>query len=281
MQRKTQLGVAILVAGAAFSSACSSDSTSQSQAAVVDGGGGAKDGSGGAHAGSGGAHATTGGAHTGATGGLHSGGSGGRFVEAGTEDAAPHGGASGKGGGIIDSGLDGSACGPKQGMCCCAGDNQNQPVCSDGGWTCLDEGYFPFYGDDCTRQNGPCMLPPGPEGGRDGSSGSSRDASSGDGGICSTCKAWEVCVEHETQGGALILADAGRCPSGRVPVSNFGRTVCELAPSFECAAIPSTCNNPPGTPALAHCACARSLCGSANLCEDVSLTLMKCTLQVP
>jgi hypothetical protein len=98
---------------------------------------------------------------------------------------------------------------------------------------------------------------------------------------CSACSNTEVCVEHETQGGALILADAGRCPNGRVPVQSENRTICETAPSYECAAIPATCNNPPGTPAIAHCVCARSLCGSANLCTDVSPTLMKCTLQAP
>ncbi|HEX4334516.1 MAG TPA: hypothetical protein VH062_01310 [Polyangiaceae bacterium] len=92
---------------------------------------------------------------------------------------------------------------------------------------------------------------------------------------CSSCKAGELCVEHIVEGGALFLADAGRCANGRVPVPSGGRTICETAPSYTCDKLPVGCNG------ASHCGCARSLCNSANLCKDVSPTLMQCTLQAP
>ncbi len=97
-------------------------------------------------------------------------------------------------------------------------------------------------------------------------------------GVCSSCRVGELCVEHQTVGGALFLPDAGRCPDGRV-LSTGPRPTCDLAPSYTCEKLPAACTS--GSPAPAHCTCARSLCASANVCMDVSPTLMKCTLQAP
>jgi hypothetical protein len=95
---------------------------------------------------------------------------------------------------------------------------------------------------------------------------------------CSSCTAaGTVCVEHQLEGGALFRADAGRCPNGRIAVGS----ICQSPPSFECQHLPAACQTAPGSLAIAHCTCARSLCGSANLCEDVTPTHMKCTLQAP
>lgn len=122
-----------------------------------------------------------------------------------------------------------------------------------------------------------------------GSSGQAAGGKTGSGGgitgdaaadVCPSCGPGEVCVESQIEGGPLILVDAGRCPNGRVP-SAGPRPMCVLPPSYECKALPSSCTPPPLSPPVAHCICARSLCGSANLCDDISPTLMKCTEQVP
>jgi hypothetical protein len=109
------------------------------------------------------------------------------------------------------------------------------------------------------------------------------DAPSGDASMtaCSSCKHGQVCVEHLVEGGALFLADAGRCPAGRIPSESGPNTLCVSPPSFDCADLPAACTTAPGSTAVAHCSCARSLCGSATTCDDVSPTLMKCTLLAP
>ncbi len=109
------------------------------------------------------------------------------------------------------------------------------------------------------------------------------DAPSGDASTttCSSCKRGQVCVEHLVEGGALFLADAGRCPAGRVPSQGGPQTLCVSPPSFECANLPGECTTAPGSTAVARCSCARSLCGSATTCDDVSPSLMKCTLLAP
>ena len=123
-------------------------------------------------------------------------------------------------------------------------------------------------------------------GGSSGSSGGSAGSTGGsasDGGVdvCSTCGVGELCVAHQTEGGALFFPDdAGHCPFGRVPTSGPNPR-CVLPPGYTCETLPAACTPPPGSPPVAHCICARSLCGSANLCVDVSPTLMRCTMQVP
>lgn len=126
----------------------------------------------------------------------------------------------------------------------------------------------------------------GTSGGSGGNAGSAQGGSSGtrtvDSGVpgCRQCPLGSLCVEHQTVGGALMLPDAGRCPDGRI-LSPGPRPTCDLPPSYECETLPSECMNAPGTPALAHCVCARSLCPAGNQCTDVSPTLMKCTLLAP
>ena len=116
-------------------------------------------------------------------------------------------------------------------------------------------------------------------GGSKGTDAGTPDAS-GDAGAtpCGSCKAGELCVEHLLEGGAVFVADAGRCPPGRVlaPGGPGGAGICVQPPSYACEVLPSACGS-----ATAHCTCARSLCGSANLCEDVSPAFMRCTLQAP
>lgn len=163
----------MLLAAGTLAIACSSDTTELASSAPGDGGGATgqagSGGTGGSTRGSGAAH--TGGragANIGGGDGAYTMGSGGqRNVEAGIPDANPRGGTGGTGGAIIDSGFEGSTCAPNQGMCCCAGDEVREPVCSDGGWTCA-EGFDPFFGNDCTSITGPCSLPPWPpDAGRD------------------------------------------------------------------------------------------------------------------
>ena len=175
-------GWAILVSGAVLSTGCTSDNGAQTEVAV-DGGGGVKAGSGGAPLGSGGVHAGSGGASAGSggaqagSGGVQAGAGGAHVASGGSYggSAGAHTGGTaglhsgGTDGGVFDSGLDGSACGSNDGMCCCAGDEETEPVCTDGGWICQGDGYFAFYGDDCTRVGGPCWLPGPPNHGQAGS----------------------------------------------------------------------------------------------------------------
>jgi hypothetical protein len=116
----------------------------------------------------------------------------------------------------------------------------------------------------------------GASGGNAGSTGGGNTGDAGTG-VCPNCTNGSLCVEHQIEGGARITTDAGQCPPGRVPSGGL----CVLPPSYACMTLPSACSPPPGSPPVAHCICARSLCGSANLCADLSPTLMKCTEQVP
>lgn len=103
----------------------------------------------------------------------------------------------------------------------------------------------------------------------------------GDAGVCATCHPGTVCLEHQVSGGALIMPDdAGQCPAGRV-VSPGTPALCVVDPTFQCAPLPATCSNAPGTPAIAHCTCAKSLCASGEVCTDVTPTLMRCQLLAP
>jgi hypothetical protein len=100
----------------------------------------------------------------------------------------------------------------------------------------------------------------------------------GDAGVCAMCGPGTVCLEHQVSGGAIFFPDdAGQCPSGRI----LSGTTCIAEPTFQCVTLPGTCSNAPGTPALAHCVCARSLCASAEQCTDVTPTLMRCQLLAP
>jgi len=104
---------------------------------------------------------------------------------------------------------------------------------------------------------------------------------SGDAGVCAACGAGAVCVEDVVSGGAFITPDdAGQCPPGRVLSPGTPQT-CVSPPTYHCATLPAACNTAPGSTAIAHCACAGSLCGSGESCTDVTPSLMKCTLLAP
>jgi hypothetical protein len=115
-----------------------------------------------------------------------------------------------------------------------------------------------------------------------GGSDATADGTAGDAGTCPTCGSGSVCVEDQTSGGALILPDdAGACPSGRIPADAGTLLVCELAPTFHCAVLPSACTTALGSTAVAHCTCAPSLCSGEGMCSDVTPTLVECLLEVP
>ena len=108
------------------------------------------------------------------------------------------------------------------------------------------------------------------------------DSAAGDAGTCATCGSGSVCVEDQTSGGALILPDdAGDCPSGRIPADAGARVVCESAPTFHCALLPSACTTAAGSTAVAHCTCAPALCSGEGMCSDVTPTLVECLLEAP
>jgi hypothetical protein len=115
----------------------------------------------------------------------------------------------------------------------------------------------------------------------DSSADSPGSGPAGDAGVCATCHPGTVCLEHQVSGGALIMPDdAGQCMNGRV-LSPGPPALCVVAPTFQCATLPGACSNPPGTPAIAHCTCATSLCASGEVCTDVTPTLMRCQLLAP
>ncbi len=103
----------------------------------------------------------------------------------------------------------------------------------------------------------------------------------GDAGTCATCGTGHVCVENQTVGGARILPnDAGQCPPGLIVVPN-APNACSSPPTFHCAPLPPTCTTAPGSTAIAHCACAPSICAAGERCTDLTPTLMQCLLAAP
>jgi hypothetical protein len=102
----------------------------------------------------------------------------------------------------------------------------------------------------------------------------------GDAGVCATCGVGSVCVEDQTEGGAIRLPnDAGQCQEGYFIVPG-GLATCSPLPSFHCAQLPAACNTAPGSIAVAHCVCAPNLCTAAT-CTDLTPTLVQCLQLVP
>jgi hypothetical protein len=86
-----------------------------------------------------------------------------------------------------------------------------------------------------------------------------------------TCPDGQVCVSNQTEGGAIIMADGGTCPSGRHDEGGL----CQPDPTYQCAAAPAACG------ASLSCACAASLCAAPSMCQSASAGLVACVLLAP
>ena len=88
------------------------------------------------------------------------------------------------------------------------------------------------------------------------------------------CGAGMVCVGTGTEGGFIILADAGVCPAG-THLAGI-RDICTRDLTYACVPIPPACG---GT---ATCGCAAAtLCPTSNVCRTQTDGALQCVLQVP
>ena len=88
------------------------------------------------------------------------------------------------------------------------------------------------------------------------------------------CGAGSVCVGTGTEGGPIILADAGVCPAGTHPsgISN----ICNRDLTYQCMPIPAACGG--GAPT---CACAASaLCPPSHICRLQTDGALQCVEQL-
>jgi hypothetical protein len=140
------------------------------------------------------------------------------------------------------------------------------------GWLCqcaAETCYWYIRGCDPTGTGG--------SGGSAGGGGSAGN-SGADGGVQSDkclphCGPGSVCVGSGTEGGAVILADAGVCPLGTHLLGNG--MACERDLVYVCQPIPTACG---GT---ARCACGASYFCHNFTCYDPTAGEIDCIQQVP
>ena len=88
-------------------------------------------------------------------------------------------------------------------------------------------------------------------GGAGGASGAMHDCNG------TQCTATQACIAYRTEGGVVMLADAGTCPTGE----HLEGTMCQRDFAYKCADLHGLCQNQP-----VSCACAEPATNNPGVC---------------